>query len=124
MTERRLFVYGTLMPGQERWPLIADLVADAEPARTAGRLVATPHGWPAATFDGDGNVHGHLLRPYDGAWEELFERCDRIEGEGHLFRRVVITVDGPGGPVDATAYAWLGPEPPPGEEVPDGRWTP
>lgn len=119
-----LFVYGTLMPGQERWPVIADLIADAGSARASGTLVATPHGWPAAMFGDDATIHGHLLRPHDGAWEELLARCDRIEGEGRLFRRVVITVHGPGGPAEATSYEWAGPEPPPGESVPDGRWTP
>lgn len=123
MTDR-LFVYGTLKPGEERWSAIADLVQDVGTARAAGTLVATPHGWPVVTFGGDGTVHGHLLRPRAGARDELLERCDRIEGEGELFRRVVVPVDGPDGTVDAIAYEWLGPEPPPGEQVPDGRWSP
>jgi gamma-glutamylcyclotransferase (GGCT)/AIG2-like uncharacterized protein YtfP len=49
----RLFVYGTLMPGQGRWPLLAPLVtsAEPEPASAAGRLYRTPYGWPAAVLD-------------------------------------------------------------------------
>lgn len=123
MTDR-LFVYGSLKPGEGRWPLIADLVEDVGPAWTSGTLVATPYGWPAATFDGDGTVHGHLLRPRVGARDELIRRCDRIEGEGELFRRVVVAVDGRDGTVEATAYEWLGRDDPPGEPVPDGRWSP
>lgn len=122
MTER-LFVYGTLKPGEERWPMIADLVADAGRATASGTLVATSHGWPAATFDGEDTIHGQLLQPREGAAEELLERCDHIEGEGRLFRRTVIAVEGPDGPVNAVAYEWLGPDQPPGDRVPDGRWT-
>lgn len=122
MTDR-LFVYGTLKPGEERWALIADLVDDVGGARTAGELVATPYGWPAAIFGGEGEVHGHLLRARDGARDELLERCDRLEGTGELFRRVVIDVEGPEGAVEAFAYEWLGPGSPPGDPVPDGRWS-
>ena len=118
-----LFVYGTLQPGRGRWSRIADLVDDVGSARTAGRLVATPHGWPAATFGGQGTVHGYLLAIRDGGRRELLDRCDAIEAVGTLFRRVLITVDGPDGPVDAFAYEWLGPDPPPGDPVPGGRWA-
>lgn len=117
-----LFVYGTLQPGGERWSRIADLVDDVGSAHAPGTLVATPHGWPAATFGGQGTVHGYLLAIRDGDRRELLERCDAIESVGTLFRRVLITVDGPDGPVDAFAYEWLGPGDPPGRPVPGGRW--
>lgn len=118
-----LFVYGTLQPGEQRWSRIADLVQDVGSAQASGTIVATPHGWPAATFDGEGTIHGYLLRVRDDARRELLERCDQVEAEGTLFRRVLVTVEGPDGPVDAFAYEWAGPDDPPGGTVPDGRWS-
>ena len=118
-----LFVYGTLQPGEERWARIADLVEDVGAARASGTLVATPNGWPAATFGDDGTIHGYLLRARDGDRRQLLDRCDEMEAEGRLFRRVVVTAQGPTGPVDAFAYEWAGPETPSGEPIADGRWS-
>ena len=68
----RLFLYGTLMPGEARWPLLAPLVAPAEPERAeperaeperaeperaeaAGYLYRTPYGWPAGPLSAPGS---------------------------------------------------------------------
>ncbi|MDP9021111.1 MAG: gamma-glutamylcyclotransferase [Actinomycetota bacterium] len=123
---RDLFAYGTLQPGRSLWPAIADLVDVVGPARCRGRLVATPMGWPAATFDAEGTVHGTLLRPRGPrSAARLRSVADRIEAAGDLFVRVTIEVDGPDGRQPAVAYAWnLERGQPPGRPLPDGRWEP
>ncbi len=123
-----MFVYGTLQPGQLRWPLVAGLVEVVGAAVAAGALSATPMGYPAAHFGagGRGHVHGTLLRPHDPrAARELYRRTDRVEDAGRLFLRVTVRVHGPQGPGWAAAYAW-NPErgTPPGQVVRSGRWTP
>ncbi len=63
-----LFVYGTLMPGCEAWPVLAPwstgiVGADA----VAGRLYDTGRGYPAAVFaPGEATVHGVVVA-LDGA---------------------------------------------------------
>lgn len=62
-----LFVYGTLMPGRLRWPLVADDVVDRRPATVPGTLYDTGHGYPALVLprpaaagpaSGDGDAGG------------------------------------------------------------------
>jgi gamma-glutamylcyclotransferase (GGCT)/AIG2-like uncharacterized protein YtfP len=104
----RLFVYGTLMPGEERWRLLEPLAAPGAPeaATAAGLLYRTPYGWPAATFD---PAHP---RPIPGLVVTLRDPeialpvLDDIEGTGTgLFeRRVIKTTAG-----ECWAYHWPGP---------------
>ena len=50
----RVFVYGTLQPGQPRWPLLAPFgIQIGSLARARGALFDTGYGWPAAVFDAD-----------------------------------------------------------------------
>lgn len=121
-----LFVYGTLMPGHLRWPLIERYVADARPAAVAGRLFDTGHDFPAATFDdGDGRcegddgrseIEGYVLtftdRHHDLAWRTV----DRIEGDLYL-KVAVVTLDSEA----AHSYAWAGSTA--GLPRIDRRWT-
>jgi gamma-glutamylcyclotransferase (GGCT)/AIG2-like uncharacterized protein YtfP len=110
----RLFVYGTLMPGQGRWHLLAPLTAAGAPeaATAAGLLYRTPYGWPAAVFGG-GEAAGPLvatvvpgqvvtLRDPGRALPVL----DEVEGTGAgLFeRRLIATTAG-----RCWAYHWPGP---------------
>lgn len=98
-----VFVYGTLLPGQPRWPLIAAHVRHVEPAAANGTLYDTGRGYPAAVFRSDATttIPGARLAIADAARELL----DEIEGEGVLYRRVEIATDqGP-----AVSYEWLGP---------------
>ncbi len=119
-----LFVYGSLKPGESRWPLIADLVEVVGPATAHGRIVATPMGWPAATFSGAGIVHGLLLRARGPvAARELWQVSDRLEDAGRLFIRRIIRVELDGRMQLAAAYAWNPARgAPPGKPIPGGRW--
>ncbi|HEY6790361.1 MAG TPA: gamma-glutamylcyclotransferase family protein, partial [Trebonia sp.] len=90
----RLFVYGTLMPGQPRWHLLAPLTTPAQPERAeaAGHLYRTPYGWPAAVFDlaASSPVPGLVITLRNPA--DALPVLDEIEGTGAgLFRRRLIT---------------------------------
>ncbi|MDQ4133503.1 MAG: gamma-glutamylcyclotransferase [Actinomycetota bacterium] len=100
-----LFVYGTLMPGQLRWPVLEPYAVATQPAHTTGRLWDTGSGYPAACFD-DENDHipGVFVRIAPDRLADVILMLDGIEGEGVLFRRVeVVTSAGP-----AMSYEWLG----------------
>ncbi len=103
---RRMFVYGTLMPGQVRWPLLEPFALGATPATARGRLWDTGLGYPAARFDaGDAILPGFVVVLRSEAADTAIAALDEIEGEGVLFRRV--EVDTSGG--RAISYEWLGP---------------
>jgi gamma-glutamylcyclotransferase (GGCT)/AIG2-like uncharacterized protein YtfP len=103
----RLFVYGTLMPGEARWHLLAPLAAPGPPerAKAAGNLYRTPYGWPAAVFDPavSAAVPGMVVTLRDPA--QALPVLDEIEGTGTgLFeRRLVTATTG-----QCWAYHWPG----------------
>jgi gamma-glutamylcyclotransferase (GGCT)/AIG2-like uncharacterized protein YtfP len=103
----RLFVYGTLMPGEARWPLLASLAVPAglERAETAGYLFRTPYGWPAAVFDpaASSAVPGLAVTLQDPG--RALPVLDEIEGTGAgLFHRRPITTSAG----QCWAYHWPG----------------
>lgn len=108
LSTARLFVYGTLMPGQARWPLLEPLatVGGAEPAAAPGYLYGTPYGWPAAVFDekAAGAVPGLVVTLHDP--ERALPVLDEAEGTstGLFERRLVTTTAG-----TCFAYHWPGP---------------
>ena len=115
----RLFVYGTLAPGCDAWPVLAPWATGTPREDTVdGVLYDTGRGYPAAVFDGHdaGRVHGHVvdLDPVRAA--EALVALDSYEG-GEYERITVRTAGG----VEATTYAWIAPlrdcRP-----VEDGRW--
>ena len=113
----RLFVYGTLMPGEERWPRLAPLAvpaerehaererAERERADAAGYLYRTPYGWPAAVFDpaASSAVPGLVVTLQDPG--RALPVLDEIEGTsaGLFERRLITTRAGL-----CWAYHWLG----------------
>lgn len=103
----RLFVYGTLLPGETRWRVLAPLVSpnDAGPAAVAGRLYRTPYGWPAAVFDPSATtvVPGLIVMLRDPV--QALPVLDEIEGTGTgLFqRRLIVTAS-----QQCWAYHWPG----------------
>lgn len=58
--ECRVFVYGTLKPGESNYHLCANSVIEAHPAIAQGQLYALPLGYPVLT-PGDGLVYGVAL---------------------------------------------------------------
>ena len=101
-----IFVYGTLMPGDVRWPALAVYAVRWERVTAVGRLWDTGHGYPAVRFGGAGGVvPGVLVTVDEPRVAEALAVLDEIEDEGRLYRRVEVTTSG--GP--AYAYEWLGP---------------
>lgn len=100
-----LFVYGTLMPGQERWPVLEPYAVSTEPATAKGRLWDTGAGYPAARFDDSGDdIPGVLVTIASPRLTDVMTTLDRIEGEGVLFRRVEVLTSGG----RAVSYEWIG----------------
>jgi len=96
----RVFVYGTLQPGESRWDLLAPY-ADPDvppyPAKAPGSLYDTHRGWPAAVFgDGSGRVvAGVVVTLAAGVEDAALGELDRVEGVPHgLFERRRVEVEG------------------------------
>ena len=87
----KLFVYGTLKPGRERWALLERHLAPGAPVRDDeidGRLWATPWGWPALTPGAD-TVKGVVVELAADRIDAALADLDAIEGVGSgLFERV------------------------------------
>jgi gamma-glutamylcyclotransferase (GGCT)/AIG2-like uncharacterized protein YtfP len=88
-----LFVYGTLRPGQQRWPFLEPFVTDEGLDETAtGALYDTGNGYPAARFDRPGTIHGRVYSLRVDRLDECLALLDEVEGAVvDLFRRVAIT---------------------------------
>ena len=78
-----LFVYGTLLPGHLRWPMLADRSLGHVAASAPGTLWDTGNGWPAACFgEGDAVVPGALVHVEPSGLDVLLPVLDEIEGIG------------------------------------------
>jgi gamma-glutamylcyclotransferase (GGCT)/AIG2-like uncharacterized protein YtfP len=103
-----LFVYGTLMPGHLRWPMLEPHAVGYRRAAARGRLYDSGHGWPVARLvdraghDEDDLVPGWVVDLDVGAMDDLMAVLDEMEGvDRGLYDRVVVDlVDG------ATAWAY------------------
>lgn len=105
----RLFVYGSLKPGRERWPALEPFTDPAEAARPAavrGRLWRTPWGWPALT-DGTAEVPGVVVALVPTTLDDALRELDAIEGvdRGLFTRTEVDCTDGS----RCWTYRWPGP---------------
>jgi gamma-glutamylcyclotransferase (GGCT)/AIG2-like uncharacterized protein YtfP len=91
-----LFVYGTLMPGRLRWPILAPFARRHRPAEVAGRLYDSGNGWPVAVFGGDGVIPGVLVELEPDRVDEALPVLDEVEDTAtDTLRRIeVTTVDG------------------------------
>ena len=99
-----VFVYGTLMPGRLRWPLLELQATGHRAAAVPGRLFDTGQGWPAARFDDHvaTTVPGVLVALRTEWLADLLLELDLVEGvdTGHYERVLVTTTDGD------RAWAW------------------
>lgn len=89
-----LFVYGTLMPGHLRWPVLEPHAASWRPAAVEGHLYDTGEGWPAAVFTpGDDLVKGWAVDLEPAVADVVMAHLDVVEGvEQGLFRRVEVAL--------------------------------
>ena len=100
-----LFVYGTLRPGDVRWPLLEPFVADGGvDDTTPGRVFDTGLEYPAAEFGGDETIFGRTFQLRDDRLDEALAFLDEVEGTvAGLYRRVEVTT---GRGTVAWAYAY------------------
>ena len=88
-----LFVYGTLQPGESRWPQLERWVVDeGELDSVPGELFDTGLDYPAALFNGLAHIRGrtYVLRPE--TYDPCLAHLDRVEGTVQgLYSRVVVT---------------------------------
>jgi gamma-glutamylcyclotransferase (GGCT)/AIG2-like uncharacterized protein YtfP len=102
----RVFVYGTLMPGESRWRYLSPYAYSWQAATAPGRLWDTGCGYPAAKFDDDAGEIPGVTVVLASHWAETAIRVlDEIEGEGVLYRRVEVSSSSG----TAVSYEWLGP---------------
>lgn len=108
----RLFVYGTLAPGHDAWPVLEPwVVGESRADAVTGRLYDTGRGYPAATFDpvpdseGPGRlVHGTVVTLDPARATAALDALDRYEG--HEYRRIAVRTDAG---LDVATYAWTAP---------------
>lgn len=99
--ESRLFVYGTLMPGRLRWPILAPFVLSHRVGAVPGTIFDSGFGWPVAVFassvDGvDGVVPGVVVDLDPHRLDEALAILDDVEDTATdtLRRVMVVTTDG------------------------------
>ena len=115
----QIFCYGTLLPGEERWQVLAPFVLAYEPEQVSGRIYDTGLGYPAALFDRVGIIHGFRFRLDPAQLLDALSLLDEIEGavEG-LYHRVQVTT-AMGAQVHAYQY---GGTPEGLVDIPEGNW--
>ena len=87
-----LFVYGTLLPGEERWRFLAPAVIDeGVPDTASGELYDTGLGYPAARFGPAGTIVGRTFTLLGTSDDRALTELDVIEGAvAGLYRRTSI----------------------------------
>ncbi|MBD2293323.1 gamma-glutamylcyclotransferase [Anabaena sphaerica FACHB-251] len=106
----RVFVYGTLKPGEANYHLCERQVLRAKKAITSGKLFTLPMGYPAMTL-GDGKVHGYLLYFADSAiltaLDDLEDYDSTRPTSKNLYNRQSIEIFEPIGLSLGWAWAYL-----------------
>lgn len=99
----RVFVYGTLMPGEGRWSALEPYADRYRRATITGSLFDTGRGWPAAFPSAQGEIPGWLVTLHSERTAEALGILDAIEGTSSgLFSRQMRVVDG------EAAWVYLG----------------
>ena len=106
MEPTAVFVYGTLLPTESRWPLLEPFALGTRPGTVGGRLFDTGRGYPCAQFTGSGSIPGAIVDIDPDRVEEVLTLLDEVEGVAFgLYERVVVTTtDGE----LVWSYAWDG----------------
>jgi gamma-glutamylcyclotransferase (GGCT)/AIG2-like uncharacterized protein YtfP len=91
----RLFVYGTLRPGDANAHFLNTLDGSWTQARVRGRLysngIGPTLGYPALQLDDDGDwIKGMLL--CSDQLETIWQRLDEFEGEGYVRSMTIVTL--------------------------------
>ena len=123
---QHVFVYGTLMRGESRWPQLEPWSSsEVEEGHIMGRLYHLGT-YPGVRLDESGVVHGELHRCED--IEKTLETLDLVEGHDEyqpgegLYVRVPVSVQTVNGVVWAWTYV-INDAPNPSTWLQDGRWA-
>jgi gamma-glutamylcyclotransferase (GGCT)/AIG2-like uncharacterized protein YtfP len=89
---QHLFVYGTLRPGEVRWPFLEPFVIDeGHDDSVAGVVYDTGLGYPAAIFGGTSRILGRVYRLRNDRYDEALRVLDEVEAAvAGLYRRVIV----------------------------------
>jgi gamma-glutamylcyclotransferase (GGCT)/AIG2-like uncharacterized protein YtfP len=99
-----LFVYGTLRPGDVRWPLLQPfVVGHGVTDEVDGELYDTGLDYPAAVFGGTGRIVGQTFEFITETLEFALAVLDEEEDAGGMYRRTLIRTRGGH---DAWAYEY------------------
>jgi gamma-glutamylcyclotransferase (GGCT)/AIG2-like uncharacterized protein YtfP len=102
---RHVFVYGTLRPGDVRWPVLQPFTLDGgTPDSVSGELFDTGLDYPAAVFGPHGTIHGQTFALIEATLERAIAVLDEVEDVvGGEYHRVSVRT---GRGVEAWAYAY------------------
>lgn len=91
-----LFVYGTLRPGDVRWPFLQPwVIDDGVDDSVRGTLFDTGLGYPAALFGSGGTVRGRTYQLRTDTLQEALRVIDEEEDTVlGLYRRIEIRTTG------------------------------
>ncbi|HEY5822060.1 MAG TPA: gamma-glutamylcyclotransferase [Propionibacteriaceae bacterium] len=99
-----IFVYGSSMPGQSRYPYIQHYVESSRSSAVTGYLYDSGQDYPIAKFGPGDPIPGFVLTLRPESAEEFFTEMTQIEAG--LFQPVAVTAtDG----TRVRAYEWIGP---------------
>jgi gamma-glutamylcyclotransferase (GGCT)/AIG2-like uncharacterized protein YtfP len=100
----KVFVYGTLMPGEGRWSLVEPFSLGVHEAIVRGQLYDTGRGYPCALFDRPGSIPGAVIDLDPTRADEALTILDQVEGVHlGLYARVLVITDAD---EPAWSYAW------------------
>ena len=74
------FVYGTLLPGQPNFYLLADDIVSQQPAIMPTTMLFDMGGFPMLLEGGYQAVNGMVIAVNDAAYEDVLARLDELEG--------------------------------------------
>jgi gamma-glutamylcyclotransferase (GGCT)/AIG2-like uncharacterized protein YtfP len=105
----KVFVYGTLKPGNRLYPAIGGFVEDSIEGYTAGVMYSASHrGFPYVVFNDDKaeppTIMGFVLTFDPSMIEFVLRELDAIEGHPAHYKRVKIMVYTDDGVVEAWSY--------------------
>ncbi len=121
----KVFVYGTLRPGQRLWPGVENYVETyIEDVTIQGDLFMST-GWYPVMKEGEGTIKGTLLVIKKGEEEDALNQLDAIEGYPWLYNRMEVetSVRLHGMQENVTAWVYVGNNAILGEQIPDGDFV-
>ena len=104
----RVFVYGTLLPGESNHGVASPWLLDAQPGEVSGRLVDCGL-WPALVRGGEaaaGRVRGMWFTVASGALRAMDELEEFIGPESLNYYERIWVRDVSGQPLEGWAYVW------------------